>query len=76
MSLDFSKEDWEKAIAEDNLSWHQVSDLKGRNSTAGIIYGVNAIPDNFLIDENGNIVEKYLWGEALDEAVRKLLEVR
>jgi peroxiredoxin len=71
VSLDFSEDSWKKAIIEDNLTWNHVSDLKGRNSTAGIIYGINAIPDNLLIDENGIIVAKYLWGEELNEAIDK-----
>ncbi len=72
--LDFSKEDWEKAIKDDHIAWPQVSDLNGRNSTAGIIYGVNAIPDNFLIDADGNIIAKYLWGEPLKDAVEQALK--
>jgi peroxiredoxin len=73
VSLDFSKAEWEKAIASDNLTWNHVSDLKGRNSTAGIIYGINAIPDNFLIDKNGVIIAKYIWGDRLVEAIENAL---
>ncbi len=67
---------WKKAIIEDNLTWNHVSDLKGRNSTAGIIYGINTIPDNLLIDENGIIVAKYLWGEELNEAIDKYVMLK
>lgn len=69
ISLDFAKEDWTKAIAADSLGWMHVSDLKGRNSLAGIIYGANAIPDNFLIGQDGKILGKYLWGEELERAI-------
>jgi peroxiredoxin len=74
ISLDFSKEQWEKAIATDSLYWPQVSDLKGRNSLAGIIYGVNAIPDNYLIGPDGKIIGEYLWGEDLNLAVEQALK--
>jgi peroxiredoxin len=74
ISLDFSKEDWTKAIASDSLKWLHVSDLKGRNSLAGIMYGVNAIPDNFLIGRDGTVIGKYLWGDELDKAIEKDLE--
>ncbi len=74
ISLDFSKEQWEKAIATDSLSWPQVSDLKGRNSLAGIIYGVNGIPDNYLIGRDGKIIGEYLWGEELESAIEKGLD--
>lgn len=76
VSLDFSKDDWEKAIQKDRLTWKQVSDLKGRNSTGGITYGVNTIPDNFLIDEHGNIIAKYLWGEKLNDAIEEALGIK
>ncbi|MEL7120646.1 MAG: TlpA disulfide reductase family protein [Bacteroidota bacterium] len=73
VSLDFSKEDWLQAINEDGLTWKHVSDLKGRNSTAGIIYGVNKIPDNFLIDADGKIAGRGLWGKELINAIDDLL---
>ncbi len=71
VSLDFSKGDWVKAIEQDRLKWNHVSDLKGRNSTAGIIYGVNAIPDNYLINEDGEIIGKYVWGEKLIQLIEQ-----
>lgn len=74
VSLDFKKEDWLKAIEKDQLTWNHVSDLKGRNSTGAIIYGINAIPDNFLIDEKGNIIGKYLWGDDLNQAIENELK--
>jgi peroxiredoxin len=73
ISLDFSKEEWEEAIKKDQLSWIHLSDLKGRNNTACMIYGVNAIPDNFLIDQDGVVIGKYLWGDALKEILDEQL---
>src|SRR5690606_14385739 len=40
VSFDQSKEKWEKAIADDKLTWPHVSDLKGWESAAGQLYGV------------------------------------
>ena len=74
VSLDFSQADWVKAIEQDSLTWLHVSDLKGRNNLAGIMYGVNAIPDNYLFDRNGVIIGQYLWGKDLEEAIEKSLE--
>ena len=71
ISLDFTKEDWERAIAVDSLHWIHGSDLKGRNSLPAIIYGINAIPDNYLIDSNGIIIGKYIWGEDLEMAIQR-----
>jgi peroxiredoxin len=67
-----SKDKWLQAIKKDELTWPQVSDLKGFESDAAIKYGVKAIPANFLIDPNGIIVAKNLRGEGLDN---KLAEI-
>lgn len=75
VSLDKNKEAWVAAIAKDKLVWeYHVSDLKGWQSTAGAMYGVNFIPQNFLINEKGIIVAKNLRGEELDKELDKLLK--
>ncbi|MDL2222469.1 TlpA family protein disulfide reductase [Bacteroidales bacterium OttesenSCG-928-M11] len=52
------KQTWLKAIEKDNLTWTQVSDLKGWQNAAALQYGVKSIPQNFLIDPNGVIIAK------------------
>jgi peroxiredoxin len=74
VSLDKDKENWLKAIKKDSLSWEHVSDLKGQRNKASLIYGVNGIPDNFLISESGEIIERNLRGEKLNQKLKKLLE--
>jgi peroxiredoxin len=69
VSLDRNKEDWVEAIEKDNLTWHQVWD---EDNEAAIKYNVNAIPANFLLNPEGEIVAKNLRGEALQE---KLAEI-
>lgn len=73
VSQDTKKESWLKAIEKDKLPWLQVSDLKGADNSAFLIYGVHAIPDNFLINQNGIIVGRNLRGEILNEKLNKLL---
>jgi len=73
VSQDSKKERWLKAIKKDKLPWIQVSDLKGRDNVASLIYGINAIPDNFLIDQNGIIVARDLRGKELDKKLAELL---
>ncbi len=72
VSLDRSKEDWVKAIHEDNLTWTHVSDLKYFQSEAAQLYNINGIPFSVLVDPNGVIVAKNLRGAELH---RKLAEV-
>ena len=66
------REKWLKAIADDGLNWTQVSDLKFWNNEVSTLYGVRAIPQNFLLDPNGKIIGKNLFGQAL---VDKLTQV-
>lgn len=61
VSLDRDDAAWKKGIETDKLNWpYHVSDLKGWYSKHAAIYGVRQIPTNFLIDENGIILEKNL----------------
>ncbi len=75
VSLDQDASRWKQAIKSDKLVWdYHVSDLKGWYSSAAALYGVNSIPDNFLIDDKGVIVGKGLRGAALDEKLESLLK--
>lgn len=70
------KDAWLAAIAKDGLTWTQVSDLQFWNNTAAKLYGVNAIPQNFLLDSTGKIVGKNLRGEALNKKLELLLDAK
>ena len=74
VSFDINKEDWLKAIEEKNLNWNHVTELKSTGNTAGLIYGVSGIPDNFLIDENGIIKARNLRGDKLDKTLKKIIK--
>jgi peroxiredoxin len=73
VSLDRTKEAWLKAIAKDELTWTQVSDLKYWHSEPAALYGVRAIPANFLLSPDGKIVGKNLTGEELHKKLEELL---
>ena len=73
VSLDQKKEAWVKAIADDKLTWTQVSDLQYWNNAAAKIYAVNSIPANFLLDETGKIIGKNLRGKDLYNKVNEVL---
>ncbi len=60
------KAKWLQAIVDDQLSWTNVSDLKGWKNEAAQLYGVRGIPQNYLIDPAGKIVAINLRGEQLD----------
>jgi peroxiredoxin len=68
------KDAWLAAIAKDGLAWTQVSDLKFWNNEVAKLYGINSIPQNFLIDPTGKIVATNLRGEALQSKLAELLK--
>jgi len=72
VSLDREKGAWLKAIKEDFLTWHHVSDLKFWNNVVARSYGVQSIPYNLLLDKDGKIIAVNLRGEAL---INKLKEI-
>jgi peroxiredoxin len=72
VSMDGNKASWLKAVQDDKLPWVQLSDLKGFANEAGKLYGITAIPSNFLIDPRGKIVASNLRGEELISFLNKL----
>ena len=60
------------AIHKDNLTWTHVSDLKFWDNAVARQYGIQAIPQNFLLDKEGRIVAMNIKGE---ELLKKLEEV-
>ena len=74
VSLDRSREDWIKAIADDRLNWTQVSDLLYFNSAAAELYQIQAIPATYLIDPDGKIIAKDLRGPSLEAKLAELFD--
>lgn len=73
VSIDSKKKDWLKAIAQDKITYPQVNDKAGWYSKTTEVYGVNAIPNTFLLDKTGKIVAIDLEGEQLENKVKALL---
>ena len=74
VSLDSDKTKWEKAVADDQLTWPHVSDLKGWKNEAAALYSVNSIPANILVDKTGKIIGRNLREEKLREKMAELLK--
>ncbi len=73
VSLDRTKEDWLKAIEDDGLTWHHMSDLQYWQSEAAKKYAVSSIPHTVLLDADGTIIAKNLSKEELREKLTELL---
>lgn len=67
------KEKWLKAIYDDQLYWTHVSDLKFWQNEVAVQYGINAIPQNLLLDPHGKIIAKNLRGEELDKKLEEFI---
>ncbi len=74
VSLDKTKEEWVKAISEDQLTWNHVSDLKFWDSQVVPLYGIEGIPFNVLVDPDGKIIATELRGPALSQKLAEVLK--
>lgn len=79
ISLDKDKEKWMSALTQEQMTWPQLSDLKGDQNSAAKAYKVLGIPANFLIDPNGKIIavgiRDYIPGnKTLDKFLSKLIK--
>ena len=72
VSKDQDRDSWIKAIEKDNLIWENVSDLLGSENEAVLIYGINSIPDNVLIGEDGIIIGRKLNSKSLKNKLEEL----
>ncbi len=74
VSLDRTKNAWLTAIKKDGLTWTHVSDLKGWKNEVAVMYGIQAVPQNLLLDKTGRIIGKNLKGAALEAKLARLLK--
>ena len=74
VSLDKTKEDWIKAIADDQLYWSHVSDLKFWDSEVVPLYGIEGIPFNVLLNPEGKVIATDLRGPDLEQKLKEVLQ--
>jgi thiol-disulfide isomerase/thioredoxin len=65
---------WIKAIEDDKLTWHQVSNLNYFNGPIAKMYNIQSIPSSFILDAEGKIIAKNLRGPALEAKIAELLD--
>jgi peroxiredoxin len=73
IDIEMIKKNWLEAVKADKLPWKQVSDLQNPNQAA-VLYGINAIPQNVLVDPSGKIVAKNLKGDELHSKLAEILK--
>ena len=74
ISLDEDRGSWLNAIDKMNMTWLQLSDLNGWDSSAARIFGVNSIPATLLVNSKGQVVAVNLRGEQLERFVKESLK--
>lgn len=74
VSLDTDAGVWKRAVRSLRLPWPQLSDLRGWQSRAVVRYGLNRIPDNFLLAPDGRIVANDIPADSLESVVRRALQ--
>ena len=67
------KDKWLKAIEDDKLTWHHVSNLNYFNDPVAKQYNIQSIPSTYILDSEGKIAAKNLRGKALEGKVAELL---
>lgn len=74
VSLDEKADKWKEAIAKDQLTWTQISNLKGWEDPIAKRYKVEGIPATFLLDEKGVVIARDLRGDELRAKVASILK--
>ena len=74
VSFDSKKLQWSAAVEKLGMTWPQMSDLKGWESSAAAVYGIRSIPSNILVDPQGKIVAMDLRENRLQEVLAEKLK--
>lgn len=74
ISLDIDKEEWEKSIKNDTLSWEQVCDFTGWSSETAKQFAIQTIPTNILVSPTGTIVARDIQGDSLTLKLKEVLK--
>lgn len=73
ISLDNNKVQWMEAIDYNEFNWINVSELSYPESRADKNYNVSSLPAGFLINREGDIVARDLFGRTLETWLDNLL---
>jgi len=73
VSLDNNADQWKKAIAEDELNWPQIINSNNDGTDIATYYGIQTIPQNILLDNNGIIIGKNFTPNKLNEFLQNNL---
>ncbi len=74
VSLDIDKPSWAATIRSQNLPWISVNDGQGIDSPSVLAYNISRVPTMFVINKDGDIVERDIFNtEKLEQVIVKNL---
>lgn len=73
VSLDDDRASWLKAIKTYGMQWTNVSDLKRWSSIIVMLYGLEYIPQNILINKEGRVIAKNISYSDLNQRLLLML---
>ena len=71
ISVDDSRENWEKALAEDKVNWISLWDADKKINDQ---FGIVSYPTNYLLDSDYKIIDSNLNAEKLKSKLNELLK--
>jgi len=73
ISLDNNKINWMNAMDFNEFEWINVCELSFPESQAAILYNITELPTTYLINREGDIVAKNLYGRSLETWLDNLI---
>jgi len=74
VNLDEDEELWKRTVAFDELPWLSVRDDDPANTTLLVRYNITSLPANYLINKNGEIIGKDLFGRTLQIKLSQIFD--
>lgn len=74
VSLDYSRQDWERVCKKDSIQWIETCDFKGWDNSLIKQLNIKRLPYNILVDGNRKIVATNLYGEELKAKALELIK--
>lgn len=74
ISLDTDEAQWKASVKEQQLPWSQISDLKGEQCEAKVLYCIEDYSRSVIIAQDGTIVARDIHYSKLNEKLAEILQ--
>lgn len=76
ISLDNNKATCKSFVEKEEMTWSHICDGKGWNAALAKRFGVNSIPQMYVLGRDGKVIAKDVRGEALGTAIEQALKTK